>query len=178
MASFWREWVVNYDTSHQRALGEDAMQGTRSAVEHTRDWVQRHYEALLRKARRTQQKVVASPERWTVLGILLALLLGLAANAGGVLRWMRDRRLKSHPEEAPSQAAALWYRRMIRWLAGHGWKKTPVQTPNEFLTRIEDPVMRERVEEFTRAYEAARFGESSEEARRLPELYEEITTKR
>jgi hypothetical protein len=36
--------------------------------------------------------------------------------------------------------------------------------------------MRKRVESFTQAYEAARFGESSEEARRLPELYEEITT--
>jgi hypothetical protein len=51
-----------------------------------------------------------------------------------------------------------------------------MQTPKEFLTRIEDPVMRRRVEDFTRAYEAARFGESSEEARRLPELYEELIT--
>jgi hypothetical protein len=51
-----------------------------------------------------------------------------------------------------------------------------MQTPNEFLTRIEDPVMRERVEKFTRAYEAARFGESADNARRLPELYEEVTT--
>jgi len=44
------------------------------------------------------------------------------------------------------------------------------------LIRIEDPDMRKRVENFTRAYEAARFGESSEEARRLPELYEEVTS--
>jgi hypothetical protein len=50
-----------------------------------------------------------------------------------------------------------------------------MQTSKEFLTRIEDPVMRRRVEDFTRAYEAARFGESAEEARRLPELYEELT---
>ena len=34
-----------------------------------------------------------------------------------------------------------------------------MQTPKEFLTRIEDPVMRRRVEDFTRAYEAARFGD-------------------
>jgi hypothetical protein len=65
---------------------------------------------------------------------------------------------------------------MTRWLGKHGWEKTPMQTPNEFLTRIEDPVMRERVEKFTRAYEAARFGESADNARRLPELYEEVTT--
>jgi len=110
------------------------------------------------------------------VGILLGALLLLAANARGWLRWLRERRLKAHPEEAPSLAAALWYQRMIRWLARRGWKKTAVQTPSEFLTRIEDPAMRERIEQFTRAYEAARFGESSDEARRLPELYEEITT--
>ena len=33
MASFWREWVVNYDASHQKSLGEDAMQGSRSLLE-------------------------------------------------------------------------------------------------------------------------------------------------
>ena len=36
--------------------------------------------------------------------------------------------------------------------------------------------MRQRLEDFTRAYEAARFGESSEQARRLPALYQEITS--
>jgi hypothetical protein len=36
--------------------------------------------------------------------------------------------------------------------------------------------MRQCVEKFTRAYEAARFGDSSDEARLLPGLYEEITT--
>jgi hypothetical protein len=92
------------------------------------------------------------------------------------MRWFTELRLKAHPEESPSLAAALWYVRMTRWLGKHGWEKTPMQTPNEFLTRIEDPVMRERVEKFTRAYEAARFGESADNARRLPELYEEVTT--
>jgi len=176
MASFWREWVVNYDTNHQRALGEDAMQGSRALVEHMRVWVQRHYATLLDKARHTQQKVTESPKRWTALGILFTVLLLLALNARTLSRWIREQRLKAHPEEAPGLAAALWYQRMIRTLARQGWKKTPVQTPKEFLMRIEDPVTRQRVEQFTRAYEAARFGESSEQARRLPELYEEITT--
>jgi hypothetical protein len=51
-----------------------------------------------------------------------------------------------------------------------------MQTPKEFLTRIEDPAMRTKIEGFTHAYEAARFGDSPEEAKKLPELYEEITT--
>jgi protein-glutamine gamma-glutamyltransferase len=175
MASFWREWVVNYDVNHQRALGEDAMQGSRLLVERARHWVQVHYLTLLNKARRTQQKVVESPKRWTALGIAIALLLALTANIRGLLRWIRDQRLRRHPEEAPQAAAALWYRRMIRQLARNGWKKSAAQTPKEFLARIEDAEIRRRVEQFTRSYEAARFGESAEEARRLPELYEELT---
>jgi len=176
MASFWREWVVNYDASHQRSLGEDALHGSRALVERMRDWAQHQYASLLTRARRTQTDISESPRGWSVVGIVLAALVLLATNARALLRWLRERRLEAHPEEAPGLAATLWYERTTRWLGRHGWKKTAVQTPKEFLTRIEDPAMRERVESFTRAYEAARFGESSEQARRLPELYQEITT--
>jgi protein-glutamine gamma-glutamyltransferase len=175
-ASFWREWVVDYDANHQHTLSEGTLQGTRSMVDHMRDWTQRRYAALLENARHTQQKLAKSPGRWSVLGIVLGVFLLLTANARVCLRWIRELRLKAHPEEAPSLAAALWYQRMIRWLARRGWKKSAVQTPEEFLTRIEDPAMRAHVEQFTRAYEAARFGESREQAKRLPELYEELTT--
>jgi Domain of unknown function (DUF4129) len=105
-------------------------------------------------------------------------LLLAALNYRTLLSWMQRWRLTRHPEDAPGEAAALWYQRMLRWLGRKGWNKTAVQTPEEFLTHIEDPAMRRRVEEFTRAYEAARFGESPEDARRLPELYAEITTAR
>jgi protein-glutamine gamma-glutamyltransferase len=176
MASFWREWVVDYDASHQKALGEDALRGSRSLVERMRDWAQNRYARWLDQARHAQEKINESPRGWGVFGILLAAFVLLAVNARSLMRWLRERRLKAHPEEAPSLAATLWYQRMIRWLGRHGWKKGVMQTPKEFLTRIEDPAMRQRVENFTRAYEAARFGDSSEQARRLPELYQEITT--
>ena len=176
MASFWREWIVDYDASHQRALGEDALRGSRSAIDGMRDWAQGHYAAMLERARHTQQKFLNAPRRWGTSGVLLCLLVLAIANIRTLLRWLRERKLASHPEEAPSLAAALWYQRMLRWLDRKGCKKSAMQTPKEFLTGIEDPVMRRRVEDFTRAYEAARFGESSEEARRLPELYEELIT--
>jgi len=176
MASFWREWVVNYDASHQRSLGEDAMQGSRSLVDGIRDWAQGQYAHILERARRAQRKFSHSPGTWTGAGILAGSLLLAAMNFRTLMRWARQRRLTNHPEEAPSQAAALWYQRMLRWLGRKGWRKDAIETPKEFLTRIEDPATRQRVEDFTRAYEAARFGESSEEARRLPALYEEITS--
>jgi transglutaminase-like putative cysteine protease len=174
MASFWREWVIDYDASHQKQLGEDAIRGSRTLIDRIRDWAQRHYARMLARARHVQRRISQSPRRWTGSGILLTVVLLAAANARTLLRWAREQRLAAHPEGAPVQAAALWYRRMLRWLARQGWKKTAEQTPKEFLIRIEDPAVRKRVEDFTRAYEAARFGESSEDARRLPGLYEEI----
>lgn len=176
MASFWREWVVNYDASHQRSLGEDAMQGSRTLIDGMREWAQRHYAQMLDRARHTQQAFSQSPRAWGSIGILICVLLLALINLPTLLRWLRERRLTGHPEEAPSQAAALWYQRMLRWLDRRGWTKDPVQTPKEFLTRIEDPAMRKKVEGFTRAYEAARFGDSLDEAKKLPELYEEITS--
>jgi hypothetical protein len=175
MASFWREWVVNYDVNHQRAIGEGAMQGSRLLVERARLWVQSHYAALLNIARHAQHRVTESPKRWTALGIVLALLLLVTTNARLLLRWIQEHKLRRHPEEAPQRAAALWYKKMTRLMARKGWRKTPAQTPQEFLAKIQDSALRERVEHFTRAYEAARFGESPEEAGRLPELYEEIS---
>jgi transglutaminase-like putative cysteine protease len=176
MASFWREWVVNYDASHQKSLGEDAMQGSRSLLEAMRNRAERWYARMLTRARHAQQVVSQAPRQWGALGIVICLTLLMSANLKRFRHWMNERNLAVHPEAAPSRAAALWYQRLLKWLGRQGWKKTHVQTPQEFLTCIEDPLMRTRVEAFTYAYEAARFGDSPEEARRLPELYEEITT--
>jgi hypothetical protein len=71
-------------------------------------------------------------------------------------------------------AAELWYERMVFKLARKGWRKLPTQTPGEFTRRIEDEVVREKVGQFTRHYEWARFGGSADHARQLPELYESI----
>jgi hypothetical protein len=174
MASFWREWVVNYDSSHQRSLGEDAMQKSRSLIDGLRSWAQRHYASMLERARRAQKTVARSPRGWSGVGLLAGLLLLAVGNLQAIHRWLRQRRLKMHPEESPGPAAALWYQQLLRWLVRKGWNKTDAQTPREFLELIKDPTVRAQVEDFTVAYEAARFGESSQDARRLPELYEEI----
>jgi hypothetical protein len=61
-------------------------------------------------------------------------------------------------------------------LARRGWRKSPAHTPSEFLICIPDEATRKSVAEFTQHYESARFGGSAEDAQRLPELYEEIST--
>jgi transglutaminase-like putative cysteine protease len=173
LASFWREWVVNYDANHQRALGQDAMRGTRMAVEQVRTWARHRYAAMLRQARRANTTMSQSPGRWTAIGGAGALLVLLLVNLRPVLGWIRRRWLAAHPEAAPSEAAALWYARLTGKLARQGLRKAESQTPREFLEKIEVQPLRARVEKFTDAYEAARFGGSAEEASRLPDLYEE-----
>src|SRR5215468_9548441 len=53
-------------------------------------------------------------------------------------------------------------------------RKSPVQTPHEFLALIRNRPLQAKVTEFTKHYENARFGDSPTDAQRLPVLYEEI----
>jgi hypothetical protein len=68
----------------------------------------------------------------------------------------------------------MWYERMVRYLARRGVRKSETQTAREFVRVIPDEPMRRRVGHFTDAYESARFGNSAEDAVRLPELLEEV----
>jgi len=173
-ASFWREWVVSYDTSHQYVLGQSLMSGTRGFWERGRMWARLRYERLLNWARRSQRRVGHSPGRWFAISPAVALLLLVLGNAGRITRMIRTRQLQAHPERSPNQAATMWYERMARYLARRGMQKPETQTAQEFARVIENERLRTRVGEFTDAYESARFGNSSDDARRLPELYEEV----
>ncbi len=175
MASFWREWVVNYDASHQQRVGEGVISRGRHILDDLRGWGRRHYESLLNSARRAQHTVSDSPTPWSLGGLLVTAILILAANGRRLLRVLNQRRLAAQPERSPRMASTIWYERMTHLVAKQGWRKTPSQTPSEFVRTIEDPAIRQSVEEFTRRYERARFGESSEDASRLPEIYEEIS---
>jgi len=175
LASFWREWVINYDVGHQYSLGRQATRNGLEWFERLRDWARRKHETLLTAARRTQRTVSDSPVKWSLAGGAIALLLLLAANARRLWKGFRDRRLAARPEKSPSLAATIWYERMTRMLARKGWSKSAAHTPQEFLVCIQDEAMRTSVAKFTQHYESARFGGSSQDAQRLPELYEEVS---
>ena len=173
-ASFWREWVISYDSSHQYILGQTVLTGTRSSWDRSRSWVRLRYAKLLNRARQSQKDFERAPWSWFVGGAAIALLLLLLANAGRIARLMRNWRLQAHPERSPDEAAAMWYRRMENHLARRGMHKSSTQTAQEFMAVIKDVRLQQPVARFTEAYEAARFGKSSDDARRLPELYEEV----
>jgi protein-glutamine gamma-glutamyltransferase len=173
-ASFWREWVVSYDSSHQYVLGHSVLTGSRSGLDRLRLRVRIAYLRMMNRVRNFQRKVASRPVWWLAMSLGLAAMLLLVANVGRILGMMRMSELSRHPERSPEQAASMWYLRLVKCLARRGVQKSPSHTAQEFARAIEDAQLQARVERFTDAYEAARFGNSSGDARRLPELLEEV----
>ncbi|MDQ1388442.1 MAG: protein-glutamine gamma-glutamyltransferase [Acidobacteriaceae bacterium] len=173
-ASFWREWVVSYDASHQYILGQSVLSGTRTSWERARMWARLRYARLMNLARKSQRGVEHSPGRWLGAGLAVTGLLLVLANIARIARMIRTRGLRAHPERSPDQAAVMWYERMARYLAQRGVRKTTSQTAQEFVRVIEEGRLRTQVGKFTDAYESARFGNSPDDAVRLPELYEAV----
>jgi hypothetical protein len=171
---FWREWVVNYDFSHQKSLELQASHRTRAGWESFRDWISRKYSATLRWAHGAQNSVLLSPKKWAGIGIATVLFITLLLSAGGLWRHWQRYRLAARPERSPQLAASVWYERMTYSLARRGWPKSVTQTPAEFLATITDSTLRHSVEKFTSHYEHARFDESVEDARELSKIFEEI----
>ncbi len=174
-ASFWREWIINYDVSHQRTLSKEAATSSRQFFDEVREWLKRQHRAMLRSARHAHQHITKFPERW--LGGLIAFTAVLITllNLRRLVSALRARGLRAHPERAPRESAALWYDRMVSRMARLGWRKSPSQTPLDFVAAIQEAELQEKVARFTRAYESARFGRSIDDARRLPELFKDVT---
>ena len=175
MASFWRDWVVSYDATHQSSLKQIATQGSTHSLQRFRRWAGKEYGLMLSAATRTQKNFAERPIRWGVLGLLAAIMTALLASARRWMQLFRWANLSANPAKFPRDAAAIWYERMVRRVARKGWRKLPSQTPTEFLTSIEDGIVRDQVAKFTTVYENARFGGSAEDASSLPSLYDEIT---
>jgi transglutaminase-like putative cysteine protease len=178
MASFWREWVVNYDAGHQAALSHEAARNSRQFAEEAQKWARVHYARMLARARNLASRVSGSPVRWGISALLTAIGLLLLINLKRLWRVFREFRLTARPAKSPRLAAGLWYQKMTRKVARRGWLKAESQTPEEFAKSIQEVPLQRQVLEFTKRYESARFGDSAEDAEQLPELYEEIASSR
>ncbi|MFZ3262751.1 MAG: DUF3488 and transglutaminase-like domain-containing protein [Terriglobales bacterium] len=174
-ASFWRDWIINYDANHQHTLGKEAASSSRRFLDDVIHWINRQHLALLKLARSAHKHITSFPARWLGGLIAAAAALTVLLNLRRLFAALRARRLRAHPARAPRESAALWYDRMVGRMAKLGWRKLPCQTPADFVAAIQEPVLRTKVARFTRHYESARFGRSVDDAEILPELFDEIT---
>jgi hypothetical protein len=174
----WREWIVNYDFSHQVRLSNEISNTTSSVQVRIRLWLRRRYRQIVMRASSLQRRMQRmSPATMTLSCLVLAVLLALPFTPRAWRGWQAAR-LRKNPARAPKSAASFWYMRLLKRLARRGMRKTPAQTPEEFASSISDPDVREDVVAFTEHYERARFDESVEDAQRLPELFADIVGKR
>jgi transglutaminase-like putative cysteine protease len=178
LSEVWREWVLNYDFSHQLRLSNQLSVATGSMQSGVRSWTTSRYRRILERVAAWQQRMQGmTPTQMALACGLLALILALPFAPKG---WssFRHARARRDPQRAPTSVASFWYMRMLRRLARHGIRKSPAQTPAEFTSSIADRRLRQDVAVFTEHYQRARFAGSVEDAQRLPELFEEMAGKR
>lgn len=172
LGEFWREWVINYDFGHQSNLSFRMAMLSRNRLLGWKVEIMRRYYELVMRARSTDLRQLLRRRGVMLLGLVV--LLMVAMNLRKLARFWRNYRIAAKPEESPRTAASIWYERMTISLARRGCEKKPAQTPAEFVTSIHDPMLRHAVSVFTQHYHRARFGGLTEDAKRLPELYELI----
>lgn len=171
----WREWIINYDYSHQARLGSEISSGANSVQNRLVHWYKRKYWQILRRVKGMRGGLSSGG---MVLICLLALTIIGLPFVPRAWRSIRRNRLLRNPQRAPGAAASLWYARLLKLMARRGFRKEPSETPAEFAAAIGNPEIQKDVVVFTEHYERARFADSAEDATLLPELYEEIAGKK
>lgn len=174
----WREWVINYDFSHQVRLSNELNSTSNHVQTNARGWITKKYRRLLDRINAWQRKLERVPSWKLGLAITLLALLTALPFLPLLRRTVQAARERKDPQHAPRSVASYWYLRLLKRLAAQGLRKSPSQTATEFASAIPDPRIREDVVQFTEFYERARFAASAEDAGRLPELFEELAGKK
>lgn len=171
----WGEWVINYDFSHQVALGQAVHRSSRSWSDRVRDFYRSKRDALLNSAVALDRRIEAS--RWLLPGVLILLVVVLLVLRGkwmiryAFARWsLRARRAGN----VTASLAALEYAEMLRLLEKRGWKKAASQTPLEFAAAIPAPDVSAPVAQLTELYQSARFGSHPAPIERMSSLLRSI----
>jgi len=156
--TFWQEWVVNYDVGRQITLAGKLEERTRR-IQMALVWMD--FEAWKREAKKYGV--------W-VMGLVVI----------GVMAFLMRRRLPvlrfggRAGSRAGATDATLLYQRMLRCLKRRGFQKPPWFTPGEFAGTLPESELANCVAEFTRGYQAVRFGGFEGESRHLVSLLERI----
>jgi transglutaminase-like putative cysteine protease len=157
---FWSEWVINYDFSHQVRLA--------TQVEVQSNEVQRDVRHRFHRVRTELAGLALKLERGLVAHkfLLLLVLLGTAVGVALVgnncslqeLKFIWSISFPSSGRPLTLEEATFSYHRFLSILGEKGLYKLPSETPTEFARKINPPLLRALAGEFTRLYNAARYG--------------------
>lgn len=157
---FWNEWVINYDFSHQARLATQVEVQTHTFQQD----VHHHFDSL----RGQLTRITLTLERGLVMHPFLLLLVILGTAAGFALaagRWSLQElkffwRCNLLRADLPVtlQDATFSYHHFLKILRKKGYQKLPSDTPQEFVQKIEPPALAGKAAEFTRLYNATRYG--------------------
>lgn len=171
---FWRDWVVNYDFSHQRMLTVTTLTRSRQIGDRLRQMLAGVYPRMLGLARKVIRSVYRHPRLYQAAGLAFIALLICLTLGGQFTRWVNRRVLVAQPTRSPKHAATVLYEKMMRTTRRSGWPRAPNQTPEEFAGIIGHAGLRAAVEKFTTHYERARYADSASDAALLPELLRQV----
>jgi hypothetical protein len=166
--TFWKQWVVGYDSGQQGSL-VDKLQVVRriwNGVLDSASGIQSGWESNVAWMRRAG----------LALGIALTALIWLWAMVPPLVKRlrMRMRFQRIRRGQASAGDATLLYGRMLEILSRHGYQKPPWFTPGEFAQSIPEGALRVVVADFTQTYNEMRFGGRVEAAGLLPALLEQL----
>lgn len=176
LSLFWSEWIINYDFAHQVRLARD--------VEATSRQFQQEFRQRFHHLQRQGVRLAYRIEGWLMshkllvlflmLGIL-GVLIGAEKSASlAELRFLWAWKFRRREMALSRREATLTYTRFLKTLAKKGFRKSPAQTPREFAASFVGSRLSWPVLEFTRLYNALRFGQAQVSLARLRALLEDI----
>jgi protein-glutamine gamma-glutamyltransferase len=174
---FWSEWVINYDFSHQIQLAQQVeldsrqfQQGFHGHVRHLRRW-------LVGQASQIGALLTAN-KSLVLLAMSSVLILLLFMEKGWGLAELKFRwawGLQNTDKLLSPQEATMTYQRFLNIVGRRGYQKEASETPKEFAHKLLGSPLGERAAEFTRLYNATRYGREPLSLARLQTVLREIT---
>ncbi len=173
---FWSEWVINYDFSHQVLLARRFERESRQI----QGGMQHHFWNFKQHGIRMayHAEAILMSHKLLVLLFMAAALAFLILTERGFslaeLRLLWAWRFGKKDRSLNREEATLTYLHLLSILNRKGYRRPPSETPREFARRLSHSPLRTQTEEFTRLYNASRFGAAEVPLHRLRDLLSDI----
>jgi protein-glutamine gamma-glutamyltransferase len=173
---FWSEWIINYDFAHQVQVYQRFDQSSRQLQLNSRRRMWELRLAMIHRATVMEEwlmahKLLVLLFMVTVMGYLLLEGKGLTL---ADLRFLWAYRFRASEMMLGPREAALTYERFLKIVSKKGFRRQPSQTPREFARAFENTSLSGPVAEFTRLYNAFRYGRVPVSLAKLRELLQSL----